>query len=185
MKRSFAFLAVLLIGAIGLRASADTDPLSYDDPGMHFRPPDGWVRIPVPQDSSSPGLDEKKLLAAYSYKVDKIDSRLISIVAEPFDGGLDAAEAKQEGDARNASDQTLISHKAKVTLANGMPAWYLNITQGSDDPFKAAETDEYVVYDGSRMIVTSYSGRQSSFSDDDVKKALSSLYVVVYPRHRA
>jgi hypothetical protein len=84
---------------------------------------------------------------------------------------------------REESDSTLISGKHKTTLANGMPAWFLKATQG-DDPFKSSQVYEYVVFDGSRRIVVAYSGHQYGFSEDDAKKALSTLYVVVYPKHR-
>ncbi len=184
MKRILAFLAAFVIGAIALRASADPDPLSYDDPGMHFKAPDGWKRVPIPADSSSPGLEEKKMLAAYTLTIDRNEGRFISIVASPFDGAVDAAESQQESDLRNGSDSTLVDHKTKITLANGMPAWFIHVSQSNDDPFKSTETYEYIVSDGSRMIVTAYAGRAASLSEDDAKKALSSLYVVLYPKHR-
>jgi len=182
--RSLVSVVVVLVAALGVRAIADTNPLSYDDAGMHFQAPAGWQRVPSAQDSSSPGLDDKKVLALFTYAPSKTDARVISIVADPFDdGGLDAAENAHETDMRQESDSTLISGKTKVTLANGMPAWFLKATQG-DDPFKSSQVYEYVVFDGSRRIVVAYSGHQYGFSEDDAKKALSTLYVVVYPKHR-
>jgi hypothetical protein len=166
-------------------ANAAADPLSYDDPGMHFKAPDGWQRLSPPNsdDSNANGTQEKKLLVAYGFSAGKNDSRVISITAEPFDGTLDGAESTHETDLRNASDTTLVDHKTKVTLANGMPAWFLKISQGSD-PFTSVRLYEYVVFDGTREIITTYSGRQFQFSEDDAKKALASLYVVVYPGRR-
>jgi hypothetical protein len=178
------FAVVVLAASLASRANADTDPLSYDDAGMHYQAPAGWHRIPAPQDSSSPGLDDKKVLAIYTYAPSKTDARIISIVADPFDSGLDAAESSHETDMREESDTALISGKNRTTLANGMPAWFLKATEG-DDPFKSSQIYEYVVFDGSRRIVVAYSGHQYGFSEDDAKKALSTLYVVVYPKHRA
>lgn len=178
-----AFAAVAFAGVA--TASAATDPLSYDDAGMHFKAPDGWARLSQPEDSpTSPGLDDKKVLVAYGFLAGKNDSRVISIVAAPFSGSLDGAESSQETELRNGSDTTLVDHKTKTTLANGMPAWFLRVSQGTD-PFTAVRLYEYVVFDGSRSIVTTYSGRQFNFSEDDAKKALASLYVVVYPKRRS
>jgi hypothetical protein len=183
--RSLVTLVVVTVASLSVRAYADTDPLSYDDPGMHYQAPAGWHRIPMPQDSSSPGLDAKRLLAVFTYTEGKTDTRLISIVADPFeDGGLDAAENGHESDLRGASSSTLITKKNKTTLTNGMPAWFLHATQG-DDPFKSTDDYEYVVFDGWRRVVVSYTGRQFGFTEDDAKKALSTLYVVAYPKHRA
>jgi hypothetical protein len=182
--RLLALFAIALVASPGMRASADTDPLSYDDPGMHYKAPDGWHRVPTPADTSSPGLDEKKTLAIFVYAPSKTDSRVISIVADPFDSGLDDAESSHEGDMHEDSSSTLVAHKARTTLANGMPAWFLKATQG-DDPFTSTQLYQYIVFDGSRRVIVTYSGRQYGFSEDDAKKALSTLYVVVYPKHRA
>jgi hypothetical protein len=189
MKNRTLALVAALAGAsfvgtsLAIAATAATSPLSYDDPGMHFQAPDGWLRFPGPEESTSPGLDQKTTLVAYGFANGKNDSRVISITAEPFEGTLDGAESSHETELRNGSDTTLVDKKMKVTLANGMPAWFLRVSQGSD-PFTAVRLYQYVVYDGTREIVTTYSGRQFNFSEDDAKKALASLYVVVYPNHR-
>ena len=184
MNRSLVAAALVAALTLGASVHAATDPNSYDDAGMHFAAPDGWLRLPTPDDTTSPGLDAKTVLAAYAFANGKNDSRVISITAEPFDGTLDGAESSHETELRNASDTTLVDHKVKTALANGMPAWFLKISQGSD-PFTAVRLYQYIVFDGSREIVTSYSGRQFNFSEDDAKKALASLYVVVYPKHRS
>ena len=181
--RSFAVLAVVLCASLFARATAADDPLSYNDPGMHYEAPDGWHRVPAPEDSSSPGLDDKKVLAIFTLVKSKTDQRVISILADPFDAGLDAAESSHETDMRQESDSTLISKKSRTTLANGMPAWFIAGTQGSD-PFTTSQLYQYVVFDGSRRLVVSYSGHEFGFSEDDAKKALASLYVVVYPKNR-
>ena len=124
------------------------------------------------------------MLAAYGFTNGKNDSRVISITAEPFSGTLDGAESSHETEMRNASDTTLVDKKVKVSLSNGMPAWFLRISQGAD-PFTAVRLYQYVVFDGTREIITTYSGRQFNFSEDDAKKALASLYVVAYPNRRS
>ena len=182
--RSLTVLAVVLGASLFGRANADTNPLSYDDAGMHYQAPDGWHRVPGPEDSSSPGLDDKKLLAIFTYAPSKTDARVISILADPFDAGLDAAESSHETDMRTDTDSTLIQKKTKTTLTNGMPAWFIKATQGND-PFTSSQVYQYVVFDGSRRLIVTYSGHQYGFSEDDAKKALATLYVVVYPKHRA
>lgn len=183
MIRTFGLVALTATLLLGTSAGAATDPLSYDDAGMHFKAPDGWQRLPIPEESTSPGLDAKTTLAAFAFANGKNDSRVISITAEPFDGTLDGAEISHETDLRNAQDTTLVDRKIKTSLPNGMPAWFLKVSQGSD-PFTSVRLYQYVVFDGKREIITTYSGRQFNFTEDDAKKALASLYVVVYPNQR-
>jgi hypothetical protein len=180
-----AFLAlVLLLGVAALPAHAATDPLSYDDPAVHFRPPDGWERLSMlPSATPSPG-DPGPPAAVYIKNRGKQDARTIVLTIQNYDGGLDNLETSHENDLRTAADGVFIDKKIKTTLANGMPAWFLRVSSGSQlgDFLRRYE---YLVYDGKRSIVASYIGRQGDFDEKEAKDALASLYVVLYPRDRS
>ena len=40
--RTLALVATIAGASLAVAANAATNPLSYDDPGMHFQAPDGW-----------------------------------------------------------------------------------------------------------------------------------------------
>jgi hypothetical protein len=161
-------------------AALTPDPLSYDDPAMHFRPPDGWTRVPVkPPDG---GGDEPAPVAAYAFHAGKSDARAIVITVAPFDGSLEAFKSSHESELRGAGD-TFVDHEDRTTLANGMPAYFLKVTQGVGAG-QQVRRFEYLAIDLTRSIDVAMIGRAGDFDENDAKKALASLYVVVYPRTR-
>ena len=173
----FLVVTVLLVVAASGVTRADDDPLAYNDPGMHFRPPDGWERVPI----ENPDHSEKAPLAVFVFKKSKYDQRIITITAESFAGSLDAFEVSHAGDLRKQGDSTFIEKQDKTALANGMPAYWLKVnTSGTAGQF--LRRYEYVVIDLTRGIVVSFFGRAGDFDEKEAKMALSSLYVVVYPR---
>jgi hypothetical protein len=166
-------------GALGRAAD---DPLSYDDPGMHFRPPDGWERVPIASNGTAPGLDQP--LAIYIFHRGKIDQRLVTIAAESYDGTLEVFERQHESELRNTVDGTFIDKHTAVTLENGMPAmWVQSSTSG--DVGKYTRRYEYLIFDSKRAIVVGYTGRQGDFDEKEAKAALASLYVVAFPKPRS
>jgi hypothetical protein len=183
------FLALLaLVAACFVTApaarSAD-DPLAFDDPGMHFRPPDGWERLPTPPlpPGSTMGINETAPVAAWVFHSGKIDQRVITVNIRSYDGDLDALERSHESDLRNATDGLFVDKHDLTKLSNGMPAYWLRTSEGSEIG-KYYRRYEWVVFDGHRSILVTYLGRQGDFSDKDAKEAMASLYVVVYPRDR-
>jgi hypothetical protein len=103
---------------------------------------------------------------------------------EPFDGPLGNFESSHESDLRNQGQEssTFVDKKELTTLANGMPAYFLRVNQGNAAG-QFMRSYQYIVIDKQRGIVASYQGRAGQFDDKDAKAALSSLYVVVYPKH--
>src|SRR5665213_1246537 len=178
IRNSFlsAFLAILL--APGL-AFAATDPLSYDDPGMHFRPPDEWTRISIDEADTGAG---KAPAAVYLLRRNDADVRTILVTIDGFNGTVDELERIHEGDLRTQTEGTFIDKHEKTTLANGMPAYWLRVSEGKDlGQYK--RRFEWVVADGARSIIVTYLGRQGMFDDKEARTALASLYVVAFPRN--
>jgi hypothetical protein len=166
----------------GMALAAD-DPLSYDDPGMHFRPPDGWERLQL-SDSGPDQNGPRPPVAVYFLKKSKSDQRLITITVQPFTGSLDGFVNSRTSDLRKQSDSTFVEKQQKTTLSNGMPAYWLKVNQGASLG-QYVRRYEYLVIDLTRGIVVSYTGRAGDFDEKEAKDALASLYVVVYPRSRS
>ena len=177
---AFTLMNVALLSA-GI-ARADTDVLSFDDPGMHFRPPDGWIRVII---NRSPDADPHgpEIVAAYVNNANKMDPRQIVITVEPWDGDLNAFEASHESDLRNQGKEqsTFVDKKELTKLSNGMPAFFMRVNQGNSAG-QFLRSFQYIVIDKQRGIVASYQGRAGQFDEKDAKTALASLYVVVYPK---
>ena len=165
-------------------ATPTHNPLSYDDPGMHFQPPDDWKRIPLSTDAQVPGggRDQKPPVALY-IKGNQRNSRVITVSVQDYDGTLDAFEVTHDQALRNDLDSIYVVKKEKTTLANGMPAYWLHVNSGNEAG-KYVQRYEWVVVDTKRSIIVSLIGHQGDFTDDEAAKDLSSLYVVVYPAHR-
>jgi hypothetical protein len=162
-------------------ALAASDPLSYDDPGMHFRPPDGWERLQL-TDSGPDQNGNRPPAAVYFLKKSKFDQRLITVTVQPFNGSLDGFVHSRTGDLRAQSDSTFVEKQEKTTLSNGMPAYWLKVNQGAKLG-QYVRRYEYLVIDLTRGIVVSYAGRAGDFDEKEARDALASLYVVVYPRN--
>ena len=158
------------------------DSLAYDDPGMHFRAPDGWKRIQLVDGSNDPSA--KIPAAVFTYHADRNDARTIVISIEPFSGTLEGLAVSKESELRNATDGTFVDRKSKIALDNGMPAYAIKVSQPSGPAGRQLRRFDYVIYDLSRSIDVAYIGRYGDFEDRDVEAALSTLSVVVYPRAR-
>jgi hypothetical protein len=179
MKPAILFLVALFCIAAPAAARADAGP-SYDDPAIHFSAPEGWEKQDVPaQDSHSRG----GVVAVFTRDFGRYDKRSITIRIEPFAGSLDGLAGSHESDLRTQSDSVFVDKKTRITLTNGMPAWMLKISFGSE-PGRTIRDVEYVVYDGRRSIIASYAGRAGTFEDKEAAAALSALSVVLYPEGR-
>ncbi len=156
--------------------------LSYDDPGMHFKAPDGWQRIDVPSGDSANSQD-KPPVAVFAFDPGHSDAQTIIITIRTADSdSLDAFERSHEGDLRQGSDSTNVDKRTHVTLANGMPAYLVQTTSG--DGLQSIRRYEYLVYDGARDIDVAFAGHQGEFTEKQALAALSTLYVVAYPGDR-
>ncbi len=174
----------LVAQVIAAPAPAPThDPLAYDDAGMHFRAPDGWTRVDI--GALTAGSDEQTPPAAvFVYHAGQRDQRSIVISIAPFDGTLEGFESSKETELRNAADGTFVNHGPRTMLGNGMPAYFLKVSQPGGDAGSQLRRYDFVVYDLTRGIDVAYVGRYGDFDENDVRTALGSLSVVVYPRGR-
>jgi hypothetical protein len=192
MKRSTFALCAAFVTALPLAAAAADPaappaatqpappPLVYDDPAMHFAAPADWegIRIPPVPD------DEAQHTVAFFVK-DRGEStqRTIGIDIGPFSGTLDDLVSVQESELRKQYEGAFIDRKARVLLANGMPAWWLRVSYGTDLG-RMYERYEYIVFDGRRGIVASHTAHRGEAQEKEARAALGTLSVVLYPRGR-
>jgi hypothetical protein len=183
LRKTWLVALSALFVPFGVRAAgAADDPLDYSDPGMHFRPPDGWERVPL-QEAGTDSETRRPPLALYVFKKNKGDQRLITITMDVFQGSLDGFARNHANELRQQGDSTFIEKQEKTTLANGMPAIWMKVNQGANLG-QMVRRYEYIVIDLSRGIIVSYFGRAGDFEEKEAKAALASLYVVVYPKGR-
>ncbi|GAC1658085.1 MAG: hypothetical protein NVS9B12_10420 [Vulcanimicrobiaceae bacterium] len=182
MKRTLALLVAALVAFAVAPARADQTPppLSpiYDDPAIHFEPAKDWVRVPMaPVDLSE--RDKLAPIAVYVHNFRKEDEQHLVLEMEPFGGLVDPWESNLENELRAQYEGVLI-RKQRTRLANGMPAFWLNLTSGSG--FSTIKIFGYAVSDGRRGIFMAVQGRLGLIDENDAKAALASLAVVLYPR---
>ncbi len=171
-------------------AAASVAPVAtYNDAGMHFEAPAGWETVPIsanPDGSGSPDgggdSDEATPVAAFIYHRGKSDQVAIVIKTAPFDGRVDDYDVSHNSALRKDGD-TFIAKNEKITLANGMPAYFVKANSGSEAGHYV-ETLEYLVCDGTRSIDVSYIGGEGTFDETKARSAFASLYVVAYPTRR-
>jgi hypothetical protein len=184
-------LAVLPLGAAAADqpavpaqpASSPSPAAPYDDPAMHFAPPAGWERIDLRDAPPAADEDAPKTVALYVKDRNEASRKTIVIEIGPFRGSLDDLASVHESDLRKKFDGVFIDRKARVVLANGMPAWWLRASYGSQLGH-VYERYEYVVFDGRRSIVAAFTARLGEGGEKDAHAALDALSVVLYPRGR-
>ena len=156
------------------------DALSYNDPGMHFAPPAGWVRVDL---SAAQGA-ENVPVAVFTYHQGQTDARSITITIVNSTDSLDVFERSHEQSLRSGNDSVFITKRKPMQLANGMPVYFLqsSLTSQSGGFYSRFE---YIVIDGQRGITVSYTGNTSDTDEKTALAAMSTLYVVAYPVHRS
>jgi hypothetical protein len=185
MMTPFRLLAALALTggliAFGTAVRADDNPNAYDDPSIHYVAPDGWQKVDTPPPQQ--GGQDDQTVARFAKDISRYDKRAIMMKMSDYQGTLDGAESTHESDLRSTSDGVFVDKKERVTLANGMPAWFLKVSIGQDAG-NIVRGFEYVVFDGKRRIILGYYGRAGYFDDKDAKDAMASFAVVVYPEGR-
>jgi hypothetical protein len=170
---------------------------TYNDAGMHFEAPAGWESVPVtanPEENGNPdgaggggggggNSDDATPIAAFVYHRGKSDQVAILIKTAPFEGGVDDYDVTHNSAVRKDGD-AFIAKNEKITLANGMPAYFVKVNSGNEAGHYL-ETLEYLVCDGTRSIEISYVGGEGTFDEAKARSVFSSLYVVAYPTHRS
>jgi hypothetical protein len=200
---SYATLAALALPCAALAdapaptAAASAAPVAtYNDAGMHFDAPPGWEMVHIlanPDGSGSADAsgggggggdsNDATPVAAFIYHHGKSDQVAIVIKTAPFDGRVDDYDASHTRELRK-DGETFIEKNEKITLANGMPAYFVKANSGSQAGHYV-ETLEYLVCDGTRSIDVSYVGGEGTFDETKARNAFASLYVVAYPTRRS
>ena len=186
----FALALVLCgLGALAVPALAQEEqtytppPMAanqFVDPAMSFTAPDGFLKVPFPPHDPTQ-FGDPTVVAAFVFHQGQGDARAISITMEDFQGSLDGYEMVTENDLRNKLDSVFFKHKVAVTLSNGMPAYFQDITIGSG--FSETKVYRYVWIDGVRGVQLGESSRLGSITEEQAKKDLANASATAYP-HR-
>lgn len=184
MKKFFVVACAWLM-LIGAEAPSPTpSPLpaasQYNDPGMHFEVQPGWTRVPFSGNSQHEGFQP---LAIFVMDQGKAEQKTLIISAEPYEGTLDGFESSTENELRSGSEGTFVDKKVRLTMPNGMPAYWMKVSRG-DQAGKLFQTFQYAIFDGTRGIVASVSGRLGDIREEQARAWLAGLQVVLYPRNR-
>jgi hypothetical protein len=188
MKRLAPLLTLLLLVLASttiLRAQVPPpptptpDPHNYSDPAMNYTAPaDAYLlgRRIVGVDQLGEDLST---VAAWVLHPGKEDARMIQLQMEAYDGPPNQWEAQFESQTHGAQDGTLIKNKTAMTLLNGMPAYFVEVTYGSG--FDSRKEYAVVWADGQRGIVLSETGRLGDATEDEAKRVLKDVTAVRYP----
>jgi hypothetical protein len=153
-------------------------PNEYTDPAMTFIAPDGYVKGTVNAPSVTQ-FDQPTIVSAFAGNRKDTAGRIITITMDSFDGTLDGWEMRQENDLRNHVDSVFIKNKKLTTLANGMPAYWEEITVGSG--FGEMKRYEYCWIDRVRGVILAVTAPFGTMTEDQAKKALANASATAYP----
>lgn len=175
-----ALLALPAIVAAQDQAPPPADPLEYDDAAMHYT---------APQDAKLIGNIEHPTLATLTQDPTPVarwvlgtnqqDLKVISIVMELYSGSLDGFETTYADEMRSNDSSTLIKSKDMVMLQNGMPAMFVDITQGSG--FDTHKIYAYLWIDSQRAVILSVEANLGYLESDQAKRLLAGATAVKYP----
>jgi hypothetical protein len=110
----------------------------------------------------------------------KEDMRTISIAMETFTGAPEQWEGQFESQMHSVGGSgLLIRHKTAMSLLNGMPASFVEVTSGSG--FTSSKQFAVVWADGQRGIVLSEQGRLGDIAPEQALAALKNASATRYP----
>lgn len=192
MKRLLAALVcVAALLPIGSPAEEDStspyvqpqpmkDSHIYDDLGMHLEFNKQYVlakAIAVPYQSIPDHLQPfLSYVRARPYAVQ------VTVFEEAFPQDVPSSagfEVTFENELRGAVDGAIVRSKKPITLGNGYPAMFVDITAG--DGFNAMKTYAYVWADGFRGVVVEVSGRVGELDADTAKQIFTASSAVQFP----
>jgi hypothetical protein len=184
MNRLALLLAALVLAApcaAGAQVvpTPPSHPQTYDDPAMHFEAPPGFVLVAKhPVDERSLG-ENPQIVAAWRMAQ---PPRVIMIQQEAFDGDVNGFEAAYEQQVRNQSSNALFSHQEHMSLENGMPAVFMEVTIGSG----FNEQKGYIVCwaDGTRGVALVLFTQIGDIDEETARQLLSNASAVAYPAGR-
>ena len=185
MTKGF-LIAPLLALSVSAAASAQVpqptptpDPHVYTDPAMTFAAPPDAVLINRQTVSSADLTEDLQPVAAWILRPGKENARLIQISMESYSGPPDQWESQFESQTHGSQDGTLIKGKEAMSLLNGMPAYFVEVTYGSG--FDAKKEYAVVWADGQRGVVLSETSRLGDATSEEAKNVLKQATAVRYP----
>jgi hypothetical protein len=159
------------------------DPHLYSDPAMTFTAPADAVLVGRRNVSLNELSGDLTAVAVWALHPGKDDMRTIQILMESFAGAPDQWEAQFESQMHsNGGEGLLIRNKVPMTLLNGMPATFVEVTSGSG--FTSAKEFAIVWADGQRGVVLAESGRLGDATADEARTVLRNATAVRYPIDR-
>jgi hypothetical protein len=189
MKRIGLSALVLLLAVAptgGLRAQVPPpptpapDPHTYTDPAMSYTAPEDAVLAGRKYFTLSEIGNDLQPAAIWVLRPGKEDMRTIQLMMESFPGSPDQWEGQFESQMHSAGGEgLLIRNKTPITLLNGMPATFVEVTTGSG--FDSKKEFAIVWADGERGIVLAESGRLGDVSPEEAKRVLGHVTAVRYP----
>lgn len=154
----------------------------YDDPAMHFHAPSGWQPIGQRQIAINKLGEDPTVVAAWLNPDQNHPFRIV-IQQEYFQGtNADSFLSQYEGQLRDNFDQPLFKNKQHISLKNGMPAIYEEMTSGSG--FNVSKIYIVVWADGSRGVAMIVSGPLNDLNEARARQFLSDVSAVRYPSER-
>ncbi len=158
------------------------DPHTYSDPAMNFTaPPDAFLMGRRQVDVSQLGNDMQPV-ARWVLHPGKENAVVIDLSMESFEGPPDQWEGQFESQMHNAADGVLIKNKTPMSLLNGMPAQFVEVTMGSG--FDSRKEFAVVWADGTRGIALSIGGRLGDVNAAMARELLKNVTAVRYPTNQ-
>jgi hypothetical protein len=189
MKRIGLVVLVLLLAVAptgGLRAQVpppptpSPDPHTYTDPAMSYTAPADAVLAGRKYFTLNELGNDLQPVAIWVLRPGKEDTRTIQLMMESYVGPPDQWEGQFESQMHSAGGEgLLIRNKTPITLLNGMPAYFVEVTTGSG--FDSKKQFAIVWADGQRGIVLAESGRLGDASPEEAKRVLGNITAVRYP----
>jgi len=186
--RAATLLATMLVLLLGTTAvpraqvaepTPTPDPHTYSDPGMNFTaPPESYLIGRQQVDVRQLGQDLQPV-ARWVLRPGKENATIIELSMESFEGAPDQWEGQFESQMHGAAEGVLIKNKTPISLLNGMPANFVEVTMGSG--FDSRKEYAVVWADGSRGIVLSITGRLGDVNATDARALLRNVTAVRYP----
>ncbi|MGH7737853.1 MAG: hypothetical protein ACREMP_08310 [Candidatus Tyrphobacter sp.] len=184
MKTLAVIVAFAMVLAVQARAFAQEttptpDPLTYDDPAMHYEAPAGAVLLSPMQHVALSDLSQDPTAVATWAVGRGEDAKFISIIMESYTGDLDGFDSTYENSLRESDPATLVKHKEHALLANGMPALFLDVTQGAG--FSTRKVYAYIWIDSQRAVVLTVQAHLGALDEASAKQLLAGATAVRYP----
>jgi hypothetical protein len=174
-----AMLALPVIAGAQDQATPPADPLEYDDPAMHYAAPQGAKLVGDMEHPTLATLSQDPTPVARWVIGSQQDIKVISIVMELYSGSLDGFETTYADELRSDDSSTLVKTKEAVMLQNGMPAMFLDVTQGSG--FDTHKIYAYLWIDSQRAVILSVEAMLGYLDADQAKRLLAGATAVRYP----